>query len=87
MVDVFDQSEVLILFPVRLRRGLADSNWGAKSLNRFGTWEISFCDSALNFWRQEEVVHVPKVITQQRVQHQQVEQTVEVPVPMMQDPA
>ena len=78
------QSELLILFPVRLRRRLAARNWGAEP---FGTWEISFCHSVLNCWRQEEVVHVPKVITQQRVQHQQVEQTVEVPVPMMQDPA
>ena len=34
---------------------------------------------------QEEVVHVPKVITQTRVQQQQVEQTVEVPVPMTQE--
>ena len=33
---------------------------------------------------QEEVVHVPTVITQQRVQQQHVEQIVEVPVPMVQ---
>ena len=34
---------------------------------------------------QEEVVHVPKVITQTRVQQQHVEQTVEVPIPMTQE--
>ena len=33
---------------------------------------------------QEEVVHVPTVITQQRVQQQHVEQIVEVPMPMVQ---
>ena len=31
------------------------------------------------------MVHVPKVMQQERVSHQQVEQTVEVPVPMTQD--
>ena len=34
---------------------------------------------------QEEVVHVPQVITHTRVQQQQVEQTVEVPIPMTQE--
>ena len=34
---------------------------------------------------EEEIVHVPKIITQKRVQHQQVEQVVEVPVPMMEE--
>ena len=32
---------------------------------------------------EEEIVHVPKVITQQRVQREQVEQIVGVPVPMI----
>ena len=41
--------------------------------------------SYLNTFCQEEVVHVPKVITQTRVQQQHVEQTIEVPVPMSQD--
>lgn len=34
---------------------------------------------------QEQVVHVPKVIQQERIQHQQVEQLVEVHVPMTQE--
>lgn len=35
--------------------------------------------------RQEVMVHVPKVVTHQRVQHQHVEQTVEIPVPQVQE--
>ena len=34
---------------------------------------------------QEQVVHVPKVVQQERVSHQQVEQVVEVHVPMTQE--
>ena len=34
---------------------------------------------------QEEVVHVPKVVQQERISHQQVEQVVEVHVPMTQE--
>ena len=34
---------------------------------------------------QEEVVHVPEIVTQTRVQQQQVEQMVEVPIPMQQE--
>ena len=34
---------------------------------------------------QEEVVHVPEIITQTRVQQQHVEQMVEVPIPMQQE--
>ena len=34
---------------------------------------------------QEQVVHMPKIIAQTRVQQQHVEQTVEVPIPVSQD--
>ena len=36
----------------------------------------------LQLLMQEQVVHVPKVVQQERVSHQQVEQVVEVHVPM-----
>ena len=39
------------------------------------------------FMSQEQVVHVPKIVQQERISHQQVEQVVEVHVPMTQEQA
>jgi hypothetical protein len=39
------------------------------------------------FSPQEVMVHVPKIMTQTRVRHEHVEQTVEVPIPHTQDSA
>ena len=35
--------------------------------------------------QEEEVVHVPKTVTQTRIKHQQVEQSVEIPVHMTEE--